>query len=104
MTTYKTDLSGIHTIDKSPDAELDYTADWTQWLADIGDTIATASVVATGVAISSTSGHDAPIVTGTAVTAWFVGGTAGNCFADFSVVTTEGRQDSRRIYFNIVIR
>ena len=77
---------------KDPNAVLDYSWDWSAWLAD-GETITTADVIApTGLTVDSVA-HD-----GTGVTAWLSGGTSGNQHRVVCrVVTSASRTDDRSI-------
>ena len=80
---------------KDPSGDLDYTVDWSLWLA--GDTISTATVtVPTGLTLGTVS-H-----TATAVTAWISGGTVGSSYTvEFEIVTTGGRTDSRSVTLSV---
>lgn len=83
-------------IIKDPGATLDYTFDWTDWLALVADTIASYSVTVDGVTKTS----DARV--GALVTVWVSGGTLGGVgSATCHVTTTGGRTDDRTIYFLI---
>jgi len=88
------------TILKDPDAVLDYTFDWTAWLAGIADTLASQQmVVDTGITLNSSS------IDGSKVIAWLSGGTAGTTYrVTCRVVTAGGRTDDRSIYIKIVER
>ena len=82
----------MSTYVKDPEAVLDYTVDWTAWLA--GDTISTLTVTAitAGITVDSSSN------TTTAATAWISGGTAGNNYdVRFHIVTAAERTDDRTI-------
>ena len=76
---------------KDPDAVLDYSIDWSDWLGD--DTIASSSWAAsTGITVDSDTN------TTTAAIVWLSGGTAGeNYTATNSIVTAAGREDDRTI-------
>lgn len=80
------------TFVKDPDAVLDYTWDWSAWLAS-GETITSADVtVPTGIVKNSDS-H-----TTTTVTAWLSGGTDGTGYrVTCRVTTSQGRTDDRSI-------
>ena len=82
------------TFNKDPDAVLDYTWDWSDWLPS-GDTIASYTfTVPAGITKDSDSN------TTTAVTAWMSGGTAGLSYdVVCHIVTTAGREDDRTITF-----
>jgi len=75
------------------DAILDYTFDWTDWLAAISDTILTRTVTAVGVQVPTT------ILAGTVVTVWAHSGTDQTVASITCRITTAGgRQDERTIY------
>lgn len=79
----------LATFTKDPDAETDYTVDWTAWLA--GDTIVGASwLVPAGLVVEQQS-H-----TAAAATVWLSGGADGGDYRVTSrVVTAAGRRDDR---------
>lgn len=100
--TYALDERGRQVIPKDPNAILDYSTDWRQWLALAGDTIATHSVfAATGASvIVGTVIENAGIII-----AFVSGGTPGNLDpVTYRVVTTNGRTDDRTIYLKILQR
>jgi hypothetical protein len=71
--TYVVDASGRRVILKDPDAELDYTWNWTDYLAQVGDVIAAIEIVLDdsiehGLTVESSGYND------THVTAWISGG------------------------------
>lgn len=76
---------------KDPAAVLDYTLDWTDWLA--GDAISSHTVtVPAGITLGSST------ATATAVTLWLSGGTVGVSYAVVvRVLTLGGRTDERTI-------
>jgi hypothetical protein len=79
------------TFIKDPSAVLDYSFDWSAWLAE-GETISTATITATGLTVSSQS-----ILNGV-VTFWLSGGIAGTGYSvSCLVVTSAGRTDERTI-------
>ncbi len=84
---------------KDPNAVLDYTWDWSNWLP-AGDTIASKTVTATtGLTVASSS------LTTTTVTAWLSGGTAGTVYSvACKIVTVGGRTDERTIEIQVVER
>lgn len=89
------------TIVKDPNAVLDYTLDWTDWLAGITDTIATATAALTGGLVLDDITHD-----DTTVTLWLSGGTVGSTGSARVRITTVGtgarpRTDDRTVYFKI---
>lgn len=85
-------------IRKDPSATLDYTFDWTDWLTENGDAIASYSVSVDGV----TKDTDSRV--GAQVTAWVSGGTVGDVASVTCRVTTNStpaRVDERTIYLRI---
>lgn len=107
MATEKFVLKGKkHVIDKDPDAELDYTADFTDFLTPVGDTIDTVTIVETtgGITVLSV----APNLGGLSATAWLTGGdiTVNGAYASatFEIVTnnTPPRIEHKTLYFNIL--
>jgi len=84
-----------NTFIKDPDASLDYSWDWTAWLAT-GDSIATYTLTLGGLTVG-TSGN-----TGEIVTAILSGGTLGSTHAvKCRIVTANGLIDERTIYVQI---
>lgn len=89
----------IPTIIKDPDAILDYTIDWTAWLDDLSDTIASRTIVAqSGIVCDSST------ISGKKVIMWLSGGSkVGNTYqVTCRIVTTSGRTDDRSIYVQIL--
>ncbi len=86
-----------YTILKDPDAVLDYTFNWADWLDDVTDTISTQEMVAeTGITVDSSS------VVSQTVVAWLSGGTVGTTYrVACRIVTAAGRTDDRSIYVKI---
>ena len=86
-----------YTIPKDPDAVLDYTFDWEDWLDDITDTISSHSMVAeTGITVDSSN------IVAKTVVAWISGGTVGTtCRLACRIVTAGGRTDDRSIFIKI---
>ncbi len=91
------------TIDHDPQAKLDYTWDWTDWLG--GDTIISATVTA-----RVEEGRDsADVVTiddvwlsSKTITAWILGGVHGTpCAVTCRITTTAGRIDDRTIRLRV---
>ena len=89
------------TILKDPDAILDYTWDWSAYLADISDEIASYEIIVeVGLTVVS---HTQP--TPEKITAFISGGEAGSTYvATCRIVTEEGRTDDRSIYLKCVDR
>lgn len=88
------------TILKDPNAVLDYTLDWSEWLEPLTDTIASVSVAVSGVTLDHTTNN------GTSVTIWVAGGTVGTRGEARVRITTVGtgarpRTDDRTVYFKI---
>lgn len=100
MTTYTVNDDGQSIIDRDPNSVLDYSWDWTAWLASAGDdTIESAEVIGFRVSVDSSS------VEGAVVTAMISGGTAGTtASATCRITTATGRIEDRTIYFNVVER
>lgn len=77
---------------KDPDAVLDYTFNWTTWLADASDEIVSYEVFADGVTVDSHFRIDGQ------VTAWVSGGTVGaTATVTNRIVTSAGRTEDRTI-------
>ena len=92
-------------IDKDPNAELDYTADFSKFLNPVGDNIVSAEVLVTGGLVV-----DSIEITPTTVVAWLSGGTptvdGEYASATYRIVTDNvpPRIDDRTLYFNIIER
>ena len=101
LTGYKRDNDGLY-IDKDPESTLQYTMDWTNWLAT-GETVSTSDFTVD--AISGDS--DALTVSGTSITdnkkcnVTLTGGTAGNIYTVRNTITTSDSQTERK-FFRIV--
>lgn len=82
---------------KDPNSVLDYSFDWSSWLAT-GETLSTATwTVPTGITKDSQS------LTTTVATAWLSSGTAGTSYdVACKVVTSAGRTDERTM--TIIVR
>ena len=93
------------TILKDPLANLDYSFDWTDWLAKLGgDTIA--AVIAL-VADSPSVTLGLPLVSGAVVTVFIAGGTLGMTHRVTCQIRTAAatpRIDERSIYRKMVLR
>jgi pantothenate kinase len=85
------------TIVKDPQAVLDYSFDWTTWLADVGDTISDQSVTGqTGITVGDVT------LNGGIVTAMVSGGTNNKTYRVMCQITTAGgRTDQRSIYIHV---
>jgi hypothetical protein len=82
--TYYLDVRGRQTIAKDPGALLDYSFDWTDFLAPITDTIASVTASAVGVTLVGS-----PTFVGPVVTVWAQGGTVGQAASITCVITTQ---------------
>lgn len=82
---------------RDPDAVLDYSVDWTSFLADT-ETITSHSVEVPAGLTLDTSTESSGVVT-----AWISGGTAGdNYTVTYRITTSEGRTDDRSL--TLVVR
>jgi len=83
-------------FEKDPSAVLDFTLDWSSWLAS-GETISTSTwTVPTGLTKDSSSN------TATATTVWLSGGTAGQFYPYVNrIVTSQARTDERTIVVGV---
>lgn len=90
--------SPISTFDKDPNAILDYTLDWREWLGD--DEIATSTwTLPAGIA---NAGVTYSVST---ATVWLSGGVAGTSYSVYNQITTVGgRTEKRTIKINAVDR
>lgn len=89
----------VRRFTKDPDAVLDYTWDWSDWLG--ADTITGAPTVTVPSGITKTSQSN----TTTTVTAWLSGGTVGTTYDVICrIVTTGGRTDDRTIRIEVTER
>lgn len=93
-------VNGKPTIDKDAEASLDYPVSWADWLAVVGDTIASATAVGTGVTVDScTVTSD-----GKGVVLWVSGGVAdstGTVTMRITTASTPPRIDERTLVFKI---
>jgi len=95
--TWNVENAAKPTIIHDPDAVLDYSQDWSAWLATPGDTISDHTITPNG---TMTVGHSEH--TDTTVTAWLTGGTVGTTESvTFHIVTAQGREDDRTLFFKI---
>jgi len=98
--TYNVANPAKPTIAKDPNAVLDYSWDWTDWLAPMTDAISSFTVLASSGLTVVSSAVDAGIVS-----AFLSGGVLGAVeTATCRIVTTGGRTDDRTIYLRIVER
>jgi hypothetical protein len=83
---------------KDPSALLDYTWDWSAWLAEVADTISSATVTVP----AGLTAVGAPVVTGTVVTQRVSGGTVDSAYTLVCQITTVGGLiDERSIHLTI---
>jgi hypothetical protein len=101
--TYVVNAAGKPVIVKDPDAVLDYTFDWTEWLQSVSDTI----VPSTGADVTCDTGltvQTVNIIDGQVI-AWLEGGTVGNQYnVECQITTVDGRVDRRSIAIKIKVR
>jgi hypothetical protein len=71
---------------KDPADRLDYSWDWSDWLADVADTIQDATVTPPEGVVAS----GAPIKSDTMVTQWMEGGVLGSVYRVVCQITTNG--------------
>jgi len=86
---------------KDPSAVLEYTWDWSLWLAEVADTISSATVAVSG----EITAVGSPVVNDSAVTQVVSGGEVGGaCSMVCQIVTVGGLIDERSIYLTIIDR
>ncbi|MBT9513259.1 MAG: hypothetical protein IV104_13010 [Acidovorax sp.] len=87
-------------IKKDPDATLDYTVDWSDWLAPLADVIVSVEWVSSaGITVESSTNTSAT------ATAFVSGGVVdADEFVTCRITTSGGRIDDRTIYFSITQR
>lgn len=103
--TYIISSAGKATIKKDPDAILDYSWDWTAYLATISDTISSVTFTLTSPATTTPLVKTAQSNTSLIAKAFLSGGTLGateTCTC--RIVTAGGRTDDRTIYLKIVAK
>jgi hypothetical protein len=89
--------AGKPTIEKDPNARLDYTADFTKWLDAMTDALQS-HVVTNVVGVTV----DSSLIVGKTVVVWVTGGTVGSAGSvTVRVTTVGGRTDDRTMYFKI---
>ena len=97
------------TILKDPNADLDYSRDWSDWLAEVGDSIASVLHVITtkeGLAAPELTQHDSGF-TGTRTVVWLAGGNVHTTYRVTARITTNStppRTDDRSIFVKVVQR
>ncbi len=85
------------TIDKDPNATLDYSESWAAWLALAQDTLLSASVLADAPLVVM----GPPTIANGIVTAILSGGTAGQTHRVTFTIVTASRTDQRSIYLRM---
>lgn len=85
----------LNNFDHDPDAVLDYSIDWSDWLAS-GEVISTSAwTVPTGIT------QDTATKTDSVATIWISGGTAGQIYTVTNhIVTDGGREDDRSLHLH----
>ena len=91
--------TGLPTILKTEPGKLDYTFDWSQWLAPLGETIL-AHTVTVGAGLTKVSDS----ATGTAVTVFVEDGENGVSYFVDCTITTATRREQRSIVITVAIR
>lgn len=85
------------TIDKDPDAVLDYSFDFAPWLTPLSDTIASADFI-----LETPLEEDRRVVETLTAVVWLKGGVPGSTHrATCRITTTAGRVDDRSIFLKI---
>lgn len=86
---------------KDPDALLDFTFDWDDYLTEMTDTIASVEFIAeAGITINEAQTGDGFI--GTKTTVWLEEGTAGEPYnVIHRITTTDGRIDDRTMTIDV---
>ena len=85
----------MNTYTKDPDALLDYTVDWSDWLED-DETITTSEFIVPNTFTITTESSNS-----TSGTAWISGGTSGYHQVTHRITTTDGRSDDRSFWIYI---
>lgn len=85
---------------KDPDAVLDYSIDWSDWLPDT-DTITASTYTVASDAADAVVVDDSSFTT-TTTTVWLTGGVVGTKYTVTNHITTSaGRQDDRSLTISI---
>lgn len=87
------------TIEKDPDALLDYSFDFTEYLAPDNDSITSAIFVLDEGLTEEHSSH-----TNTGAVVWISGGVTGTSRVTCRITTAGGRVDDRSVFLKIVER
>lgn len=95
--------AGKPTINKDPEAVLDYSFDWGPWLEAVDDTIQSVLFILDPTLTKVSEAHDA-----TTATVWLSGGApptgGGTLKVTCRITTTGGRTDDRSIFLKIIER
>jgi len=97
--TYDLAHDGRPTIRADPQDNLDYHFDWTEWLAGVGDSIASFSLEPSGGVVVSN-----PAVQGGVVSFWLTGGQVGvqaSVRCSISTVSSPPRVKHATLYFDV---
>lgn len=87
-----------NTYIKDPSATLDYSWDWSAWLDEVGDTIASATVTVP----AGLTAVGVPVVAEDVVTQRVSGGTVDDAYTLVCQITTvDGLVDERSIYLTV---
>ena len=105
-TEFEQDAQGRWVIPKDPNAVLDYTFDWSKWLAKIADTITSVSfTLGVGATITEVSHSNTTTLATIKVSGGTVPLVAGTLESiTCRIVTVAGRTDERTFYLQIVER
>jgi len=108
METFDISAAGKATITKDPDAVLDYTFDWTDWLLAVTDTILSAEAIVENDTVCDVTVDDTEVTDmDTKVVVWLSGGIIGKTATVRCRITTNStpaRIDDRTIYVKIKAR
>jgi len=88
-----------NTFVKDPDATLDYTVDWSSWMAESDDIASSEWTVPAGITKESDTYDD------DSATIWLSGGSAGSSYEITNRITTEdGRLEDRTLVIVVMER
>lgn len=98
-TTYDMTIENRPTIEKGANDRLDYSQNWSKWLAVVNDTLATVEVVVEAPLIV-----DSTVIINAGIAGVFIkGGIVGKIYkVTFNIITAAGRKASRSIFLKIV--
>lgn len=101
VSAFNTGKDGLPQVNKDPNAALDYTIDWSDWLGADVIAASTWTVASPAGGLVSTT----PAYTNTAAKTWLSGGTAGQVVRVTNRITTSlGRIDDRSFNVRLVER